>query len=100
MLFEIGDREIEGKVSIIDTYAKRMDSSWRSTDYLLISAGHRGLDGMNLNEFGQNYCVGQRGKFRNMTVNLEQSGWKELCGVLSGEFGMFQRMEGKPPHRV
>ena len=70
MLVEMGDRELEGKVSVIYAYAKRMDSSWWSTDYLLISDGCRGLDYMNLNNFGQNYCVGQRGKFRNKIVNL------------------------------
>ena len=70
MLVEMGDRELEVKVSTIYAYAKRMDSSWWSNDYLLISAGHRGLDGMNMNEFGKSYCVGQRGKFRNKIVNL------------------------------
>ena len=28
MLVKMGDRELEGKVSIIDAYTKRMDSSW------------------------------------------------------------------------
>ena len=70
MLVEMGDRELEVKVSVIDAYAKRMDSSWCSTDYLIISEGRRGMDGMNLNDFGQKYCVGQRGKFRNKIVNI------------------------------
>ena len=54
------------------------DSTWWSTEYLLISAGHIGLDGMNLNCFGKNYYVGQRGKFRNNIMNLRPKAYVQF----------------------
>jgi len=92
-VLEVNDEgNIDGQITVVDAYARRMDQNYWKSRALYAAANadddHYGdltLTTMNLNDFCQYFTVGQRGQYRNKIVEVKKRNYIQFTPSYSSD---------------
>ncbi|CAJ1945762.1 unnamed protein product [Cylindrotheca closterium] len=83
MEVEVGEGEVQTKVTLIDPYAKRNEASWWQDASVFVNARDNGLEHLNLDDFGRKYTLLKGGNFAGKIKELDRKKFHQYVPQLS-----------------